>query len=76
MTFTQLLAGQRRSEIGVALPHDGQGTLGEIVVESGAIDDWSFMASCRVEGQSSAIFAMNRPRDFVRARLERRGALA
>jgi NADPH-dependent 2,4-dienoyl-CoA reductase/sulfur reductase-like enzyme len=49
---------------------------GEIVVESGAIDDWSFMASCRVEGSSSAIFAMNRPRDFVRARLKRQGALA
>ena len=49
---------------------------GEIVVESGAIDDWSFMASCRVEGEPSAIFAMNRPRDFVRARLARQGALA
>ena len=34
MTFTQLLAGQRRSEIGVSLPDDGQGTLGQLVVQS------------------------------------------
>jgi 3-phenylpropionate/trans-cinnamate dioxygenase ferredoxin reductase subunit len=53
------------------------GTVGdeaEVVVESGAITDWSFVASCRAEGSSSAIFAMNSPRDFVRARLAMQGA--
>jgi hypothetical protein len=44
------------------------------VVESGAIDDWSFVASCRAQGGSSAVFAMNRPRDFLRARLAMQGA--
>jgi 3-phenylpropionate/trans-cinnamate dioxygenase ferredoxin reductase component len=42
----------------------------EIVVQAGALEDWSFLASCRSQGRPSAVFAMNRPRDFIKARLE------
>jgi 3-phenylpropionate/trans-cinnamate dioxygenase ferredoxin reductase subunit len=41
----------------------------EMVVETGSIEDSSFVASCHVDGKPSAVFAMNRPRDFLRARL-------
>jgi 3-phenylpropionate/trans-cinnamate dioxygenase ferredoxin reductase subunit len=42
----------------------------EIVVQTGAIEDWSFVASARSQGTPSAVFAMNRPRDFIQARLK------
>ncbi|MHB1809780.1 MAG: NAD(P)/FAD-dependent oxidoreductase [Solirubrobacteraceae bacterium] len=42
---------------------------GELSIEEGAIEDWSFLARCRVRGVLTGVFAMNRPRDFVRARL-------
>lgn len=49
---------------------------GELRIEEGAIEDWSFLARCHVGEAVSGVFAMNRQRDFVRARLALQSAAA
>jgi 3-phenylpropionate/trans-cinnamate dioxygenase ferredoxin reductase subunit len=41
---------------------------GEVTLESGSLDDWSFLATCRVDGELVGVFAADSPGPFVRAR--------
>jgi len=48
---------------------------GDVRVDSGSLDEWSFLATCRVDGRAVGAFAVDLPGPFVQARAALRGSI-